>query len=278
MNSLNLRQRFAGLILVTSAILSGCIPVAPLISGPTNAAIASSSNSDAQAAPAEEFTTIAAPDDLGAYLVYMGEAIIDPAADSPIAGVPRIPIFPVDLEGRPYQEIVMGRSQEMINQREADAKAFFVERFGVDVDDPALAERIIFFDAVTSPELKYRVYGISGMSLPKSGLRMHDTVWLTMVIDPEGLTLGGEFAEHHVPQGAILVWGEYYIETADEPLVIQVQSVEPMIMDAQGNAALVCELIHPVWGHGLAQGLFNNGHALALLYPQRTTDRPNHRR
>ncbi|MEM7030942.1 MAG: hypothetical protein AAF629_15360 [Chloroflexota bacterium] len=207
--------------------------------------------------PAEtEQTIVTAPDDMAAYLVYMGEAIIDPAAESPLEGVPRIPIFPVDLEGRPYQEIVMGRSVAFIDQREAAAKAFFLDRFGVNVDDPELAERITFFDAVTSPELRYNVYAISGMAVPKSGFKMHDTVWLTMVTDPEGLTLGGDFMDVHVPQGAILVWGEYYIVTDDEPIIIQVQSVEPMIMDAQGNAALVCEIIHPEWGYGLAQGLF----------------------
>ncbi|MDQ3549844.1 MAG: hypothetical protein M3439_13610, partial [Chloroflexota bacterium] len=192
------------------------------------------------------------PDGFNKYLVYMAAGQYDPA--DPAYDAP---------DGMFFQREIMGQSDAEISQNRQDAIDFFIERFSIDaVSDSGIMFGSFMFD----PRNQYRAYTISGESVPSAGWVIHDGGWALSVTNPAGVTLGGEFAGQHVPQGTMMVFGDYNIDrlgpgnsagrsTHAEPIIIHYQSGEPIIPNASGAIMFRCELISDEFGHGLAQGI-----------------------
>lgn len=169
-----------------------------------------------------------------------------------------------------FQEEIMGRTPAEVAALEANAKAFILARFGLDVDDPALAGRIFFTDFMIDPRGGYRARVISGMRVPRSGYRVWDGGWNMVVLDPNGVELGGEFAGRTAPAGSLIVFGEYAIDTRRRRgrryINISYRAGSPVEFgQSSGLGAFSCELLYgrqeatqlydlSVEHRGLAQG------------------------
>ena len=174
-------------------------------------------------------------------LVYLGTGVYD--VDDPNYEAP---------DAEYWHREIMGRSDADIAQNRADALAFFAERFGL---DPETQDGLMFTDFMVDPRNEYRVYVSSEEAVPSEGWVVRDGGWMLTVTDPDGVTLGGEFAGTQVPEGAFFVFGEYNIDVPDgDDLVIHYRSGSAIIATDTGMMFL-CDLWHPEWGEGLAQGI-----------------------
>lgn len=181
------------------------------------------------------------PAGFDAFLVYMANGIYDPNDAGYTAP-----------DGDYFQRDIMGRTDEEIEQDRANAIAFFKERFGIDVVDN---ENVMFTSFTFDPRNEYRAYVIAGRDVPPEGWVVRDGGWSVAVINPDGLTLGGEYEGVQVPQGSMMVFGDYNIDVpGEDPIIIHYQSGGPIIPSDQG-IQFHCELISEDFGHGLAQGI-----------------------
>ena len=99
----------------------------------------------------------------------------------------------------------MKRTLLKIEKEEADDKQFFLDRFGINVDDSIENEKISFVSYMLEPRMEYRAYVISGMIIPHSGFIVRDGGFGIIVTNPEGLTLTEEFAGVTAPLGSLMV-------------------------------------------------------------------------
>jgi hypothetical protein len=196
------------------------------------------------------------PDGFDKFLVYMAAGVYDPDEPNPLT--PEV-----------FQREIMGRSDEEIAQDRAAAIAFFNERFGLNLTDPGglftsfTVNGVRFASGTFDPRNEYRAYVVSEERVPSSGWVVRDGGWSASVVDPEGITLGGEFAGVHVPQGTAFAFGDYNILRTlpsgkeIEPILIHYESGGPIIPNADkaGGFMFRCDLISEEFGHGLAQGI-----------------------
>ena len=166
-------------------------------------------------------------------------------------------------DGLYFQAEVMGRTPAEIVAQEAAAKTYFLTRFGLDADDPALVGRTFFFPFMIDPRGEYRLYTLSGESVPPEGWVVFDGGYSLLVTDPDGLTLGGAHPGLHIPAGSFIVYGDYKIQKTkangkpDGEIVLHYQSPGPVILDHEGSHLIRCAIQHDEWGEGLAQGSYN---------------------
>jgi hypothetical protein len=187
-----------------------------------------------------------APDDYSSYIVFIGDGTWDPADPSFTA--------PTMAE---IQRELWNFSDAEIEQYEVEAKAFFAARFGIDIDDPANAERITFTSYAADPRMRYRIVTMANRVVPQEGWPVSDAAFLLIVADPAGFELGGEFAGFTVPAGTTMTYGRYHIDTGDgEPLLIDFQSLSPYALDAFGVGAIRCELFSDELGTGEANAAY----------------------
>jgi hypothetical protein len=126
-----------------------------------------------------------------------------------------------------------------IQQFEADAKAFFFDTYGIDVDDP-----IFFSPQAVDPRARYRVVSMTDRVVT-------DSAYILTIVDPAGFELGGEFVGIVAPVGASMAYGRYHIDTGeDEPIMIDLQSVSPYVTDPFGMVALRCDVFSEQLGSG----------------------------
>jgi len=208
------------------------------------------------------------PDGFRGYMVFMASGVLDATNTSPQPGITGCD--PMFCDGEYFQTQIMGRSDYEFAEFTSAAKAFFLMRFGLDVDDPANAGRIGLRLFMTNPDWQYRVFEMSGYKVPPQGWRVRDGGYALQVIDPAGVELGGEFAGIHAPQGSLFFYGEYNILTSsDTPdharkgkgassdgaakeVIVLFKSNVPGRMNADGSVALRCDLESDQWGHGFA--------------------------
>jgi hypothetical protein len=145
-----------------------------------------------------------------------------------------------------YYRDVRGFSDQEIAQQRQDASDFLMQRFGVDVDSPDYS----FNAFATNPLANYRAYLISGKATRRRGRVMADGGWICFVTNPDGVTLGGEFAGMEVPAGAILPWGSYFIK-GRKPIIINFQIAKPIIPGEFGVTCSECELQTSLFGAGV---------------------------
>lgn len=194
------------------------------------------------------------PEGFDHYMVLMAAGVLDLAEPNPAPGVTGCAgLF---CDGEFFQREIMGRDDAALAEFTAQAAAFFEDRFGVWVDDPALAGRISFGLFMTNPDWQYRMYTSSDSRTPAAGWPVRDGGYVLMVLDPDGIALGGEFEGSVAPAGSVMFYGNYNIligkgASADE-LVMLFKSSRPAQIQADGSVSLLCELEHEQWGSGFA--------------------------
>jgi hypothetical protein len=191
------------------------------------------------------------PDGFDKYLVYMAAGVFDPEAEGP---GPEI-----------WHREIMQRSDEEIAENQAQAEAFFMERFGLDfseveaVDGVKEIEGVTLRDFMLDPNREYRAYTISDEAVPSEGWVVRDGGW--MVNFENEITLQGNWGGPDgtvVPAGSFVVFGEYNIDVpGGEPIIIHYESGSPISPTEEGTMMFICDLSHPEWGEGLAQGIVN---------------------
>jgi hypothetical protein len=183
-----------------------------------------------------------APNGYSNLVVFLGDGTWDPA--DPNFTAPTM---------EEVQREKWGFSDAEIQQYEADAKAFFVERFGLDVDDPANADRLLWTPYAADPRMRYRVVSMANHVVPAEGWPVTDSAFLLSVVDPAGFELGGEFAGVMVPVGTRVTYGRYWFDTGEgDPISIDFRSIHPYGVDAFGVIPVRCELSSEQLGSGIA--------------------------
>jgi hypothetical protein len=184
-------------------------------------------------------SNLPAPFDM--YLVYTAAGVYD--ADDPDYTAP---------DGDFWHSEIMGRSEEEIAQDRAEAVAFFEERFGINPDEHDGVDITSF---MVDPRNEYRAYIVAGREVPAEGWVVRDGGWRFAVTAEDGVTLGGEFEGMQVPQGTFAVFGDYNIDADGEEIIIHYQSGQPIVPTPTDGIYFLCEISHPEWGSGLAQGI-----------------------
>ena len=203
-------------------------------------------------APSDESSGPApAPNGYSEYLVFIQDGTYDPAD----------PNFELPTKDS-HQRDTWKFSDAEITQFEADAKAFFIDRYGVDVDDPANADRITYDFYIVDPRADYRVVTMANRAVPPEGWPVSDAYYGVIITDPAGYALGGEFTGFTAPVGSALAYGRYQIETdTGESIPIAFQSASPFTFDAFGNMSFRCELRSDELGSGEASGIWHGTQA-----------------
>jgi hypothetical protein len=213
-------------------------------------------------APADGASTATPPPaGYSEYLVFIQDGSYDPAD----------PSFEPPTKQAMERE-VWGFSEAEAAQFEVDAKAFFLDRFGVDVDDPANVDRITYDFYILDPRANYRVVTMANRVVPPEGWPVSDAYYGVIITDPAGYELGGEFTGITVPVGSALAYGRYQIETdAGEKIPIEFQSTSPFTFDVFGTMSFRCDLFNEeLGGVGEASGIWHgtqaaNGHFMVNL-------------
>ncbi|HII06502.1 MAG TPA: hypothetical protein HA349_04080 [Methanotrichaceae archaeon] len=208
------------------------------------------------------------PDRFDKFLAYMGAGVY--VLDDPNFTAPDYMYF---------QKEIMGRNETGIEADRTAAMQYFLDTFGLDffeeeVDENATSEEFMgpegacqmaelcdikgvatFNGFMLDPRNEYRAYVVSEMAAPSVGWMVRDGGWIVNTVEDATLhgTWGGE-AGKAVPTGSILVFGDYNVDTGEEPIIIHYQSESPIIPGAEGIMFL-CELTHPEFGKGRAQGI-----------------------
>lgn len=161
-------------------------------------------------------------------------------------------------DGMAFQREIMGRSDAEIETQKGKAVDFFLQRFGIDAFDSA---NILFTGYEVDSRNNLRVLTESGEKVPPEGWKVHDGGFQVIVVNPDGITLGGEFEGVHVPANTALVFGEYKIvkeavksKKAEQPVVLRYRSKEPLIFSDFGSVVR-CEVSSDKHGPGFTAGL-----------------------
>jgi hypothetical protein len=193
------------------------------------------------ATPAEGFVKTA---------LLMGNGIVDPN---------QLIIFDMS-----YHTDIRKRSTEQIAAHRALAIAHFEDTFEIDVAALESQGKVVFSPFILTDDMQYRVFSMSDIWVPSAGFQMADGGWLLMVTDPSGITVNGDTL---IPSGSMSVYGEYFIMAeniagkSQEPVIVHYQSDRFIITGFYGETPILCDVFHPDWGWGKAQGV-------ALMFPE----------
>jgi len=217
------------------------------------------------AAPAGAAGEPRAPEGFSSFAVFIGDG--EYVLGTPHPEIPGCDLVPSFCDGAYFWEEIMGAEPDEIIAREAEAKAFLMERFGLDVDALAASGEILWLDAYVDPRGNYRARVIPGERIHQYGWEVHDQAFLA--IANTEITLGGEFEGFVIPPGSMLAQGRYVIErsrldwveghpaltNSGRHIVIPFQSAAPVLASPDPRVAVVgnCELPSSPWGAGLAQ-------------------------
>ena len=201
------------------------------------------------------------PDFVKTMAFIMNGTVVPP---DPVTGDPGDEV----IDPTPFWMEVLGRDADDIEAERNAAISFFTERFGLDPDDPAMASQLFLFPFQTNRSSNYRAVYISDEPPTREGWEVVDTGWILVVTDPSGMTLGGEFAGTQVEAGTVMLYGEYYIVPPSdlrdlrrnrrcqaEPIHLRYQAGNPVKVNQFGEIVFSCEVFHPEWGRGFAQGI-----------------------
>lgn len=209
----------------------------------------------AMASSGQGFTAYGTPVGHDKYMVLMANGVYDPQDPQ---------YTPPDFKH--FSQEVMGWSEAEEAEFESRARTFFAERFGIDTAAPEYAGRVMMVPFMLDPRWEYRVYNSSGEYVPQQGWVVRDGGYQLVVVDPEGVSLGGEFQGQKAPMGALAAYGKYNIKRSigrshkHRELVIHYQSREPVLQnsgfplqrDGQGVLIAPLEVQHPEHGAGWA--------------------------
>lgn len=197
------------------------------------------------------------------FLVYMSSGVVD---DNQQPNLPWSNCIGSICDGEYFHKVVMGRTEAETAALDLVAKDFYLQRFGIDVDDPANIGRIRFQRYTLHPDMNYRLHVQAGERIPAEGWYFYDGGWVVVITDPNGYTLGNEWAGYHTNAGTLLFFGNYQIiKTKRNGRIKERQNIfyragGPLNVDTGFDASFNCELSlddqHFSTGvHGLAQGI-----------------------
>ena len=158
---------------------------------------------------------------------------------------------------------VMKWSEAERLQFEESARSFFETRFGVDVDSPEFSGRATLVPFMLDPRWEYRMYWASDEFTPRKGRVIRDGGFQLVVLDPNGIELGGDFEGVHVPQGSAAAFGIYNVKSPfryKRDLILPYQSRQPVLQNngfpltfgEEGVLVAPFTVEHPVFGDGWA--------------------------
>lgn len=208
-------------------------------------------------------------------LVFMASGAFDPTNPSPYPGLSGCDSGTELCDGHYFQSQIMGRSESQIEARAQESKNYFMTKFGIDTDALLAEGRIEWVSFFINPDYEYRVHFASGMSPDENGWIVRDGGFAILVVDPQGIALGGEFEGQQAPQFNVFMYGEYNIlqtQANREPQqqIVQYRSAEPARILADGSMEFRSTVIHPQWGEGFLFGV-------TLLLPENDNLRANAR-
>lgn len=208
------------------------------------------------------------------HMNYVANGLFDPTV--PPADTNLINCDPVlhVCDGMYFQKHIMGRTDAQIAEREEQAKAFFIERFGMDLDAEANAGRLMLMNFMIDPRFNLHMIHSSGDRVPRKGWQMRDGGFMAVVLDPNGFAMGGDSAGKVAPAGSFVLFAEYNVKTSylnlsddkiadtkthtadglffrTDPIILQIRSINPQ---PPGQNGFQCELFNDEFGHGLVQG------------------------
>lgn len=200
---------------------------------------------------------VTTPDGFESVMLLMGTGTIDSYITEPRPGV-------FDCEGLLcggdfFQKEIMRRSDKEIFEVEMNAKAFFLERFGLDVDYLVAEGRVTFGSFTLNPDFQYRLQISSGMRAKGEGWLIRDGGYSLSITDPNGLDLGGEFEGRHAAQSNLLLFGNYNILVTNKKgvpkreIIIDYKSRTPAVIDDDGFR-LQSDVYSEEFGEGLVLG------------------------
>ncbi len=159
-----------------------------------------------------------------------------------------------------YHTDIRNRTPEQIEEHRGLAVAHFEDTFGIDFADLIAQGKILFLPFIMSEDMEYRIYSLSDTWVPASGFYMADGGWVMMVVDPNGIEInGGQL----IPAGSMSVYGEYYAIPENQsgknldrdPIIVHYQSDRFIVPGFYGETPILCDVFHPEWGWGKAQGI-----------------------
>lgn len=193
------------------------------------------------------------PDGYSGYAVFVADGEFDPTIPPDNPNLHPIPGMAPFLDGAYFQEEILGRTAGEIASRKQEAVDHIANRFGIDVNDPANAGRVLFINWMVDPRANYRAYSMGGENLSSAGREVLDGGWAAIIIDPNGFTLGGDFAGQVIPAGSLIAVGDYAImpdRPNQQPIVISYKSAIPNVPTAFGVAGAETDIYAPAFGSG----------------------------
>ncbi len=201
------------------------------------------------------------PDGFEKLVFYMGNGIFDPTVSEPRPGVTGcVEIF---CDGDFFQYEIMNRTEAEVLEIKNAAKAHFLEFFGIDVDDPAMADRVRFDMFMVNPDFQYRLHALSDEHVPSEGWMIRDGGFRLTITDLNGVELGGKSTGILAPEGAGGFFGNYNILTTDkngyvkDELIIHYASETPAMPLPNGDFYFKCAMFNDEWGEGIGMGTMN---------------------
>ena len=194
------------------------------------------------------------------YLVFMADGFYEANTPSPNPAIGGCgAIIPGLCDGDYFHEVIMGRTPGEIAALEAEAKAFFLQRFGLDAD----GEGLLLVDMMIDPRIQYRVRTAQGRNTGSDGWRIDDGgfMLMTLVPLPLGGELGAQFPGTILPPFSAVLMGNYKLHPNDrggefaEPIIINYQSNRPMQILFDDAATIQCQLFNSDGEEGQAHGI-----------------------
>jgi hypothetical protein len=149
---------------------------------------------------------------------------------------------------------VLGWTDTQITEDQESASAFFVEYYGFDPLDPALADRLVYEDTELDPRAEFRVAMATNFDVPEGGLQAWNLSKIAMSTDEDGIPLGGTRGSGMLMAGESIQYGAYVFESELGLHRIAYWSLRPVI-ENQGALVWTCEVDSPDFGTGIAQGM-----------------------
>lgn len=202
-------------------------------------------------------TEVATPDGFNTVLLYMGTGIFEGGLSEPRPGLICQGLF---CNGEYFQQEIMHRTAAETAEIEVQAKAYFYAQFGLDVDSLVANNRASFVSFTLNPDFQYRVQIATGMKAPGEGWIIRDGGFRLMILDPNGVDLGGEMAGKRADQFNAMFFGNYNILAtgengeAEEEILVFYRSKDPAIIGADGSMTFRCNMYNEKWGEGLGLG------------------------
>ena len=180
------------------------------------------------------------------YGLFMANGMFDPI--DPTYTSPTFEQFFIDQLG--------GTDADVERARE-EAKAFFLDAYGVDVDARVADGRLQWLEFRVDPRGDYRVYALPDRAVAPEGWPIEEIAFSAIVIDPAGLELGGPYAGATVGPGPLGAFGYYQVDALDaagafdESIVIAYQTDGVMATSLDGRSLLYCRMDSEQLGQGL---------------------------